>query len=64
MINTDLIAHIKTSVAASKGFELYAARNGDSAARACCYGRLAHMGFLYFAGETVALEKDLSAKPW
>jgi hypothetical protein len=55
---------VKTSVAAAKGFELYAARHGDAAARLCCYGRLSHMGFLYFAGDVARLEKDLADKPW
>ena len=38
-------AGIKTSAAARKGFELYAARHGDAAAHAVNYGLLSSIGF-------------------
>ena len=58
------IEHTTPSAAAAKGYELYAARHGDAAARLCCYGRLSHMGFLFYAGDFARLEKDLADKPW
>ena len=44
---SDMIAAagIKTSAAARKGFELYAGRHGDAAARAVSYGLLSSLGF-------------------
>jgi hypothetical protein len=59
--NSDNVpAHIKTSHAAAKGFSLYAARHGEAAAHALCYGRLAAIGFYFYAGCPGLVEAELN----
>lgn len=51
---------IKTSHAAAKGFSLYAARHGEAAAHAVCYGRLSTLGFYFYAGCADLVEAELN----
>jgi hypothetical protein len=61
MYNSDNVpSHIKTSHAAAKGFSLYAARHGETAARTLCYGRLAALGFYFYAGCPDLVEAELN----
>lgn len=61
MYNSDNVpVHIKTSHAAAKGFSLYAARHGEAAARAVCYGQLATVGFYFYAGCADLVETELN----
>lgn len=53
-------AHIKTSHAAAKGFSLYAARHGETAALAVCYGKLSTLGFYFYAGCFDLVETELN----
>ena len=53
----------KTSVAAAKGFDLYAARNGYAAAEKLSYGQQAYIGFLFYAGDLARLDVQLESAP-
>jgi len=54
---------IKTSVAAAKGFDLYAARHGSAAAEKLSYGQQSYIGFLFYAGDMPRLNVQLESAP-